>query len=106
MREPWQSLIADIPDIAVALRNQITRDVGGSAYVVGKDTVVLFRLPLPDNIISHQRKRNPAFRKCRQKIAECVPLIITPAVRLAWVRISGRTTLLDGALKSERKDTN
>ena len=30
-RKPWQSLVADIPDISVALRNQITRDVGGSA---------------------------------------------------------------------------
>ena len=52
-REPWQALVAYVPDISVALRNQITGNFGGPAYIIGKNTVVLFWLPVSRNIVSN-----------------------------------------------------
>src|SRR4029078_8313875 len=50
--KPWKATISDIPNLFVALSDQVPCDFSGTAHVVGEDAVVLSWIPISDNVIS------------------------------------------------------
>ena len=52
----------------MTLRDEITRNVRRSSHIIGENAVVLLWLPLADNVVSNQRKRNLLFREGRKNI--------------------------------------
>src|SRR5215467_1003923 len=71
--KPGKPLVSYVPDIAMTLHNQITRDLGRAANVVSKHAVVLFRLPFAGDVVANQRKGNIVLRQGCENIRRMRP---------------------------------
>jgi len=64
--EPGKPPIADIPDVPVTLGDEIPGNLSGTSHIVRENAVILFGLPIADNIVSHHGEGNPLLRKSRE----------------------------------------